>query len=78
MKTAISIADELFQAAEAAAQRLGVSRSQFYARAVAEYLEQHGDEGITEKLNEFYADRPAELDPVVEQMQSVSVFEKDW
>jgi hypothetical protein len=78
MKTAISIADDLFQAAEAAARRLGVSRSQLYARAVAEYLEQHGDEGITEKLNEFYADRPAELDPVVDHMQFASVFEKEW
>ena len=78
MKTAISIPDDLFKAAEAAARRFGVSRSQLFARAVADYLERNGHEAITEKLNEVYADRSAELDPALDQMQFASVFEKDW
>ena len=34
MKTAISIPDEVFRSAERLAQRLGVSRSELYAKAV--------------------------------------------
>ena len=37
MKTAISLPDELFAAAEKLAERLGVSRSQLYATALAEH-----------------------------------------
>ncbi len=36
MKTAISIPDEVFRQAEQAAKRLGVSRSEFFTRAVRE------------------------------------------
>ena len=35
MKTAISIADDIFRAAEQVAKRKGFSRSELYARAVA-------------------------------------------
>jgi metal-responsive CopG/Arc/MetJ family transcriptional regulator len=39
MKTAISIPDEVFEAAERTAKAPGVSRSEFYATAVREDLE---------------------------------------
>ncbi|MDZ7631520.1 MAG: hypothetical protein U5K74_09270 [Gemmatimonadaceae bacterium] len=38
MKTAISLPDALFDEADAVAYRLGVSRSQLYATALAEYI----------------------------------------
>jgi len=44
MKTAISIPDPLFDAAEDVADRLGVSRSQLYAKALAEYVAKHRDD----------------------------------
>jgi metal-responsive CopG/Arc/MetJ family transcriptional regulator len=44
MKTAISLPDPLFKAGEKAARRLGVSRSQLYARALRQYLESLGGE----------------------------------
>jgi metal-responsive CopG/Arc/MetJ family transcriptional regulator len=78
MKTAISLPDDLFEAAEKTARRLGVSRSHLYARAIAAYLEEFGAEAITEKLNEVYSEHPTELDPVLESMQSASVFEEGW
>ena len=78
MKTAISIPDGLFEAAELAAKRLGMSRSRLYAMAVAEYLEQHAKDGVREKLDEVYADRSSELDPVLERMQHASIFTEDW
>lgn len=55
MKMAISVPDDLFEAAEDLAKELGVSRSQLYARAVAEYIAQHRDDELTAKLNEAYA-----------------------
>ena len=38
MKTAVSVPDELFEAAERQAERTKKSRSQLYAEAIAEYL----------------------------------------
>ena len=38
MKTAVSIPDQLYERAEALAQRLGKSRSQIYREALADYV----------------------------------------
>jgi hypothetical protein len=78
MKTAISIPDDLFQAAEAAAARLGLSRSRLYAEAVAAYLEAHGSDGVTERLDEVYAESDSALDPALAAMQYASLGEEDW
>ena len=55
--------DDLFRLAEAAARRLRVSRSELYAKAIAEYLKRQQDSAITERLNEVYARCPANLEP---------------
>jgi metal-responsive CopG/Arc/MetJ family transcriptional regulator len=54
MKTAISIPEKVFQSAEQLAQRLGVSRSALYSRAVAELLQKHRADLVTSRLNEIY------------------------
>lgn len=51
MKTAISLPDEVFQAAERHARRVRKSRSQLYAEALAEYLARHAPEEVTEAMN---------------------------
>lgn len=56
MKTAISIPDDLFVAADALARELGQSRSHLYAQAVREYLARHSADSITEALNAVWAD----------------------
>jgi metal-responsive CopG/Arc/MetJ family transcriptional regulator len=63
MKTAISIPDPLFHAAERAAKRQKVSRSRFYAEAVAAYLESQRGKGIKEALDAVYGSEPSEPDP---------------
>ena len=63
MKTAISIPDPLFKAAERAAKRQKISRSRFYAKAVASYLKSQRDKGIKEALDAVYANESSELDP---------------
>ena len=56
MKIAISLPDELSEAADDLAQRLGMPRSRLFAMAVAEYLAKHRDDEITQRLNEVYAE----------------------
>jgi metal-responsive CopG/Arc/MetJ family transcriptional regulator len=78
MKTAVSIPDEVFEAAEKAAKRLGVSRSELYANAVREFVERYRRENITERLDEVYADAEQGLDPNLGLLQSRSLSKEDW
>lgn len=54
MKTAISLPDELYAAAEKTARNMGIPRSQLFARALEEFIDHHKREKITEQLNEVY------------------------
>jgi len=78
MKTAISIPDPLFKAAERAAKRQKVSRSRLYAKAIHEYLERRRSRGIKQALNEIYIKEPSELDPVLARLQSEAIGREDW
>lgn len=51
MKTAISVPDETFARVEREARRLGMSRSEFFARAAERWLEELGGEEITAQIN---------------------------
>ena len=51
MKTAISLPDDVFEAAERQARRAQKSRSQLYAEALAEYLARHAPDEVTEAMN---------------------------
>ncbi|MDS4020575.1 MAG: hypothetical protein RKR03_08705 [Candidatus Competibacter sp.] len=51
MKTAISLPDKLFLAAERQAKRTRKSRSQLYAEALAEYLARHAPDEVTEAMD---------------------------
>lgn len=76
MKTAVSLPDELFLLAEATAKKLRVSRSQLYAKAIAEFLEHTQSENVTERLNEIYSIKPARLDSALHRAQ-VGILDKD-
>lgn len=78
MKTAISVPDEVFEAAEKAAKKLGVSRSEFYANAVRDFIERYGSEGITETLNSVYAAEESNLDKSLAAMQWSSTPKEEW
>ncbi len=76
MKTAVSIPDEVFESADALANELGVSRSELYARAVAEYVAKHQGADVTARLNEVYAaEAEATLDDALRRAQARSVAE---
>ena len=77
MKTAISIPDEVFDAAEALAEELGMSRSELYSRAVADYVATRRGEDVTRKLNEVYSTIEARLDSELEALQLASLADED-
>jgi len=80
MKTAISIPDSLFVAAERLAKRLGISRSELFQRAMKSFLREKKDEGITDALNKVYGPgcENGKLDSVLEAMQYSSLPKEDW
>jgi len=78
MRTAISIPDALFDAAEELAGRLGMSRSQLYAKALSEYVAKHRDEDVTDALNRVYATYSSTLDPALAAMQFASIPREEW
>ena len=78
MKTAISVPDEVFEAADRTAKKLGVSRSELYSTAVHEYIERHKMEIVTSRLDDLYASDSSELDEYLGQMQSQSMKKEDW
>ncbi len=51
MKIAVSIPNDVFEDAERLAARLRASRSQLYARALAEFVARHDDDRITAAMN---------------------------
>lgn len=78
MKTAISIPDRLFRAAERVAKRRKVSRSRFYAEAVASYLKSQREKGIKEALDAVYAKESSELDPGLTSAAYHVLFKEKW
>ena len=78
MKVAISVPDPVFDAAERLAEELHVSRSQLYTQALASYLESHGAEAVTSKLNEIYARSESSVEPALLAAQLGSVSDEAW
>ena len=78
MKTAVSMPDDLFRLAEAAAHRLRVSRSELYATALAEFLSRQNEDSVTERLNEVYSRQAAVVDPGLHRAQMKSLKKEAW
>ena len=80
MKTAISIPDALFEAAERLARRLGMSRSELYSKAVSRFIEENHTIGVRERLDAVYESDPesSRIDPLLTRLQIESLPEEDW
>ena len=78
MKTAISISDDVFQAAEALSKRLGMSRSELYAKAVATFVKSHKRQRVKETLDTIYATEEAHLDPALLALQALALPKEEW
>jgi metal-responsive CopG/Arc/MetJ family transcriptional regulator len=69
VKTAVSIPDPLFRAADRVARQLGVSRSQLYARALERYLVAESDDDVTRRLNAVYEEEASRREPGIAEAQ---------
>jgi len=78
MKTAISLPDELFEEADLLATQLGMSRSQLYGSALAEYLAKHRDSGITDALDRVYAGKNAAGDEEQNRAARAAMCRAEW
>jgi metal-responsive CopG/Arc/MetJ family transcriptional regulator len=78
MKTAVSIPDPIFHAAEALAKRLGLSRSELFSRALEAYLEAHQHDRVREALDAIYRQEASRLDATLAQMQWASLPKEEW
>ena len=78
MKTAISLPDAVFRAAELQAKRSQKSRSQLYAEALAEYLSRHAPDEVTDAMNRVVDQLDEPIDPFV-LVAARSVLERvEW
>ena len=78
MKTAISIPDPIFQAAESLGRRLGISRSQLFSRAMEAYIDAHKHDRLRESLDEVYGKESSRVDEALAQLQWASLTKEDW
>jgi metal-responsive CopG/Arc/MetJ family transcriptional regulator len=77
VKTAVSIPDPIFEAADRLARRRRISRSELYAEALARLLDSDESAEVTERLDDVYGERPSELDAGLAAVQALAIDE-DW
>ena len=79
MKTAISIPDNLFKAADKVARRMGISRSELYQRAIERYLQQQSGDVIREALDVVYSKASnRDLDPLIKAAGEHVLKDENW
>lgn len=78
MKTAISIPDDVFEAAERLARDLKISRSELYTKAVRALVDARDHARITETLNRVYENDASALDAVLAKLQAASLPKEAW
>lgn len=77
MKTAVSIPDPIFEAADRLARRRRISRSELYAEALARLLDSDESTEVTARLDDVYGERPSTLDTDLAALQALAIDE-DW
>lgn len=79
MKTAISIPDDVFDQAERAAKRLGLSRSELFTRAIQAYLTTRLEQNITNSYNAAFDDAGiSEVDELRRESTRRALLEVEW
>ena len=78
MKTAISIPDNIFRSADSFAKRHGISRSELYATAVAEFLSRRRSKEVTARLDAVYEEIDSTLDSDTANSQARSIQHDNW
>jgi hypothetical protein len=78
VKTAVSIPQPVFEAADRLAKSLGIPRSQLYSRAIERYLSETQQQDVTAKLNQVYGGEKVDVDPMIAALQAASLVGDSW
>lgn len=78
MKTAISLPDDVFEGAELLAKRLKMSRSELYARAVAEFISRYSPDEVTASFDRVCAEVGSERDPALRRAARRVLERSEW
>ena len=78
MKTAVSVPDDVFRAAERHARLARKSRSRLYAEALSEYLARHAPEEVTEAMNRVMDQLREPTDPFVTAAARRILERSEW
>lgn len=78
MKTAVSIPDEVFEAAERLVEKLQTSRSQLYARALEEFLARHDENQVTHAINKVMDSLEEPVEPFVREAGKQALKRVEW
>ena len=78
MKTALSIPDSLFKAAEEMAAKEKLSRSQLYSRAMEQYLTVRKKESMREQMREALLHIDQTPDPAWEEARRQAFLRSEW
>jgi len=77
VKTAVSIPDAIFEAADALARERRVSRSALYAEALQLLLAATSGDEVTEQLDAVHDDGAVPIDPTV-TVANTALFAEPW
>ncbi len=78
MKTAVSVPDEVFAAAERLAKRMKLSRSELYSKALSEYVAKRAPEAVTEALDRVCAELGNEPDALMQEAAKKLLERSEW
>jgi len=78
MKTAVSLPDDVFAAADDFAERARWSRSELYARALREYLDRHDEDHVTAQLDMLAAEIDTQVWPDVKRAVRKLLEQDEW
>ncbi len=78
MKTAVSIPDDVFEEAERLVDQLQTSRSQLYARALAEYVARHDEDHVTAMMNRVVEEVGAEIGGFTREAAHQALRRVEW
>ncbi len=78
MKTAISLPDQVFEAADTLAARLHVSRSQLYVMALEKFMKEHDQSSITGQIDDYIENHGQPIDSAFAESSRQDLLKVPW
>jgi metal-responsive CopG/Arc/MetJ family transcriptional regulator len=81
IKTAISLEEPLFREVESLVRELRMSRSQFFALAAREYIEQVRNRDLLNRINRAYSEGPTSAERVLNEKRKTyhrRIIQGEW